>query len=255
MEICIMGTAGAVAGPHRDNTYLLARSGEELVLIDCGGSPIQKMRRIGVDALSVKAVLITHNHIDHWYGIPSLLHGLRLLGRKEGIDIYCTAGEPELLKRVLEGIDFSRRPEFFPIRYISNPVTKHPLDWELQFQGTVFPVDHAGYPTLGVALKGPDGRRIVYSSDTRPTESLMEVARKADLLVHECTFPHRHAKEAGRLGHSTAFQAARVARKCDVGRLVLVHVDTTMGFNPDELLEEAKEVFPNTELPEDLTWF
>ncbi|MBN2335911.1 ribonuclease Z [Candidatus Bathyarchaeota archaeon] len=95
------------------------------------------------------------------------------------------------------------------------------------------------------------GRRIVYSGDTRPFDGLVELARGADLLIHESTFSHELAERAEEDGHSTAVEAASVARDAGVKRLALTHLSSRYS-DPAVLLDEAKQVFENVFVAEDL---
>ena len=74
-------------------------------------------------------------------------------------------------------------------------------------------------------MGGPrPGRKVVISGDTRPVAALREVARGADLLVHEATFSHEDLARARETGHSTAREAAELAAAAGVKRLVLTHI-------------------------------
>jgi ribonuclease Z len=90
------------------------------------------------------------------------------------------------------------------------------------------------------------GRTVVYTGDTRPSLGVVEAARGADLLVHDSTFGEEERDRAVETGHSTAAQAAEVAREAGVRRLVLTHISPRYNREAPELLAEAKAVFPES---------
>jgi ribonuclease Z len=102
-------------------------------------------------------------------------------------------------------------------------------------------------------LVGPPrpGLKLAYCTDTVPCEGSVRLARGADLLIHEATFLDSHLEEAKERGHSTASQAAEIARRAQAKRLLLTH------FSPrydalDGHLAEARPIFPATEVAVEL---
>ncbi len=108
---------------------------------------------------------------------------------------------------------------------------------------TVSPADLVGPPR--------PGRTLVISGDTRPVRSVEAAARGADLLVHEATFSEEEAERAKETGHSTAREAAEVAKAAGVRRLVLTHISPRYTRDAPELLAEARAVFPETVIARD----
>ncbi|MBO8179041.1 MAG: ribonuclease Z [Archaeoglobus sp.] len=95
------------------------------------------------------------------------------------------------------------------------------------------------------------GRKVVYTGDTRPTERTVEIARDADLLIHDASFKEELKEWAIESGHSTAREAAEVAKAANVKKLILTHISTRYSKDATPLLEEAKEVFSNTIIASD----
>jgi ribonuclease Z len=94
------------------------------------------------------------------------------------------------------------------------------------------------------------GRKIVYSGDTRPFDGLVKLAKNADLLIHDATLDDSLAERANEEGHSTPSQAAETALKAKAKRLVLNHISARYR-DPEILLEQAREIFPDTVVAED----
>jgi len=95
------------------------------------------------------------------------------------------------------------------------------------------------------------GRRVVITGDTRPCANTIEAARDADLLVHEATFADDEVARAVETGHSTAREAAEVAKAAGARRLALTHISARYSQNARELEREAKLVFANTTVAKD----
>ncbi|MGE5656895.1 MAG: ribonuclease Z [Actinomycetota bacterium] len=99
------------------------------------------------------------------------------------------------------------------------------------------------------------GRKFVYCTDTVYCDGAVELARDADVLVHEATFSHQDAQMAFDRLHSTSTMAAQVALAAGVKQLIMTH------FSPryapgnsivlDDLLQEAKAIFPQTKMAHD----
>ena len=117
------------------------------------------------------------------------------------------------------------------------------LDDGRTFSGKEF----CGPPRPGVSM--------VYCTDTVYTESAIEISREADLLIHEATYAYKETEMAYQRGHSTATMAAEIASKASVNQLILTHLSPRYTprneTSPNDLLNEAKAIFPNTQLAKD----
>ena len=218
-----MGTAGAVATSTRDNVSLLVRIEHEQYLVDCSGSPVQRLLRAGGDYRASLAVIITHRHPDHLYGLPALLHSRMICsGELPPLNIYAPDETIAVISKLLNAFWQRERVvdyvSLIPIR----PVENHLLLETSDAQILTNPVEH-GPETVAVKfVERKTANSLVYSSDTSPCDGLVSFASGASDLIHDCTFCDQ--EEASRAtGHSTAKQAGFVARRADVERLILTH--------------------------------
>ena len=142
-----------------------------------------------------------------------------------------------------------RRPKFIREKAIALGVNPGPDFGKLQ-QGISVKVGDAVIQPEQVLGEERKGRKVVYSGDTTPSEQMVEFAEDADLLIHESTFEGIYGDKAYEMGHSTSVQAAKIAKKANVKRLILTHVSTR--YKKSDILEtEAKEIFENSTVAED----
>src|SRR4029450_5279299 len=109
-HFAFLGTSGSIPSAVRDTTSIVVTAPEGAVLLDCGGRPTKKPRRVGVDPLALVAVVITHIHPDHSYGLPALVRNLAVLGRRTPLTIYCRPEHGEPLQSLLTLLNTIDRP-------------------------------------------------------------------------------------------------------------------------------------------------
>ena len=134
---------------------------------------------------------------------------------------------------------------------ISLGVTPGPLFGKLQ-HGQTIEVDGRKIEPHEVMGPPRPGRKVVYTGDTRPCKSVQIASQGADLLIHECALASDMAQWARDTKHSTAAEAAEVARDAAVGQLVLTHISSRYSEDTSQLLKEAKSIFERTIVAEDL---
>ncbi|MGA2320863.1 MAG: ribonuclease Z [Solirubrobacteraceae bacterium] len=286
LSLFFAGTGGSVPSARRGLPALLVRRGGERLLFDCGeGTQRQLVRSIGL--LDVECVFITHFHADHWLGLPGMLKSFALREREAPLTIYGPRGLKELLGALR--IVYGRLPyrmdivelapaeaverdgyliTAIPVRHradasfgyalVEQPRPGH-LDAALAEKlgvkpGPDFGRLQRGETVAGVTpeqVMGPEreGRKIVLSGDTSPCEALALAAYQADVLVHEATFTEADAERARQTSHSTARQAAELARDAEARLLALTHISSR--YAGGELRDEARALFPATEAPHD----
>jgi ribonuclease Z len=149
-------------------------------------------------------------------------------------------------------IDERPRPGRFNVEQARKlGVPEGPLWGRLQSGEDVRLADNSVVRSSDVMGAARPGKSVAYCLDTRPCAMAVQLARDVDLLIHEATYTEEFAPEAQQYGHSTAAQAARTARDAGARRLLITHFSTRFP-DPTPLLQEARAIFPDTILAEDL---
>lgn len=150
-------------------------------------------------------------------------------------------------------VEPERRGRFHPELARELGVPEGPL-WGHLHRGQTITLDD-GRVIDPATLVGPTrpGRTVVITGDTRPCAATVDVARDADLLVHEATFADDEVERARETGHSTAREAAQVARVAEARRLVLTHISARYSRDARELEAQARQLFPETSIARDGT--
>jgi ribonuclease Z len=140
---------------------------------------------------------------------------------------------------------------FNPKKAKSLGVKEGPDFRKLQNGKTISVGDEKVRPDM-VMGKPRKGRKMVYTGDTRPTDELAPFVAGADVLIHDSTFHSNMAERGLEFGHSTSKHAAELAVEGKVKKLFLTHISNRYSTDPTPLLDEAMEIFPNTEMASDL---
>jgi ribonuclease Z len=126
--------------------------------------------------------------------------------------------------------------------------------WKKLQKGLKIEIEGKIIDPLKEGIVGPkrSGRKITFSGDTMPCESLIKLGENSDILVHEATFAKDLAEMAKEKMHSTSIDAANDAKNMNAKQLILTHISSRYQEDASKLLEEAKEIFPNTIIAKDL---
>ncbi|MEP6732254.1 MAG: ribonuclease Z [bacterium] len=140
-------------------------------------------------------------------------------------------------------VEDERKGRFNPDHARELGIPEGPL-WGEIHRGRAITLDDGRVIQPGQLVGAPrTGRKVVFTGDTRPCAATIEAARNADVLVHEATFGDEEAARAIETGHSTAREAAMVARDADVGTLLLTHFSARYSRDASDLGKEARQCF------------
>jgi ribonuclease Z len=289
LSVTFLGTGGSVPSARRSTASVLIARGGERLLFDCGeGTQRQMQRSLGL--VQADEIYLTHFHADHILGLPGLLKTYDLTDRDVPLTIYGPPGLRELFEvlkplvgRLGFGLDLvelkageavahdgyevqafeaahntrangyalveQERPgRFDPAAAIAAGVPEGPAFAALQRGEEVEGSSGAVKPDQ---VMGPSraGRTVAITGDTAPSPATVAAAADAELLIHDASFAEEEVQRAAETGHSTVGQAAAVAAEAHVKLLALVHISSR--YHVGTVLEEAREVYPDTVAPRD----
>ncbi|MFL5964451.1 MAG: ribonuclease Z [Gaiellaceae bacterium] len=291
LDIVFLGTSASAPTARRAPMALLVRRGGDRLLFDCAEGTQRQLMRSAIGLPDLEEIFLTHFHADHYLGLPGMLKTFSLRQRELPLTVYGPAGLRDLFKslgRIIGKLSYPIELEelrpgealerdgyrilAFPVHHGVSAVGYVVEEDERPGEFDATAADALGIPfgpERGALQRGesvtfedgrvltPDavlgparrGRRIVIPGDTAPVETVRVLAEGADVLVHEATFLEDERDRAADTLHSTARQAAEVARDADVRLLALTHVSPR--YFGEELVREARDVFPATVVPKD----
>lgn len=228
----LLGVGTAVPDDDRGYTHLVWESSDATVLVDAGGNTFQRLLKVGVDPKDLEAIILTHSHPDHINGLPALLFSLHLAGRSTPVPIYGLGSTLNIAKRVVEAFELGE--------YVV------PVFWNALRAGDIVVVGPSCHIKTGatehsrpcIALRCEDKQTntiLTYSADTAPSQTVIELARDANLLVHEATanMPspvHTMPRQVGEIASAAG----------GVQRLVLVHYSPYWSMPEARALDEVQ---------------
>ncbi|MCP1103253.1 ribonuclease Z [Aequitasia blattaphilus] len=286
LEVCLLGTGGMMPLPYRWLTSLMVRYNGSSLLIDCGEGTQIAIKEKGWSFKPIDVICFTHYHGDHISGLPGLLLTMGNADRTEDLTLIGPRGLEkvvESLRVIAPELPFKLRyieikePTFeleingyiLKAYKVSHNVTCYGYSMEIKRTGK-FDVEKAmshGIPknfwgilqnkntvedegkiyTPDMVL-GPDrkGIKLAYCTDTRPTQSIVEHAKDADLFICEGMYgePEKE-KKAKEYKHMTMKEAARLAREARVKELWLTHYSPSLN-RPEHYIDEVRDIFKNT---------
>jgi ribonuclease Z len=239
----LLGTGAALSDALRTTTMLAFETSDDVLLVDCGGDVVQRLLAHGIDLDRIGALVVTHEHADHVSGFPLLMERLWLSGRRRPLTVYGIAPAIAQARRAHDAFDTASWPEYPGATYVE--VAQDPGATVLEsdhWRVTAAPGIHS-VPSVGLRVEDRHaGGVAAYSGDTSFAAAIVDLARGADILVHEASDEP--------VMHSRPSDAARAALEAGAKRLVLVHLPP--GFAGDDgRADEARAIFPDVTVGED----
>lgn len=248
-KIHILGCGSALPTSQHYASSQVVQVHNRYYIIDCGEGCQIQLRRQHIPFNKIQAIFITHLHGDHCFGLMGVITTFSLLGRTTPLHIYA----PKELEGILmQQIDMFCSSLGYTIEFHAVDTTANKVFYEDDVVSiTSVPLRHR-VPCCGYLFreKSATPHSYAYCSDTRYIPTLYEMVRGVECLYHESTYMSAQIDKAEQYFHSTAAQAAQVARDAGVEKLLLGHYSAR--YNDENLLlEEARAIFPNAQLSQE----
>lgn len=292
MKVVILGTVSGIPTKRRNHPGVWLQYKGDVFLWDCGEGTQRQILKAGLNFMKIDRIFITHWHADHFAGLLGLIESFNLESREKKLEIYGPEASRFLnTLEELSYWDFGFEVEAKDLEFEGKEINKIYSTEDYSIYST--PVKHSipsvGFcfketdrwnidtkkarklglkpgPKMGklkekgeIEIDGRKidleevaekriGRKIVYSGDTTPCKTLEKMSNNANLLIHDGTFIEGEAER-----HSSIEEAAKLAKRANVERLILTHFSRRYTQSDlKEILEKTRKEFKNTKLAKDL---
>jgi ribonuclease Z len=247
ISVQFLGVGAALPGPGATNSAYLVRAAGAVLLIDCGPAVLQQLAHVGLTPGDVTHLFITHRHGDHALGYPMFLLWWALEGKGAGLSPPTVVASDATWESLRALWDHAYRDlPSVSVQAVELPASapsSHALTPAITLR--TWPMVHSTFaPVLGVRVEVA-GKALAFTGDTARCPNVVELARGADLLVHDA----RHAATVepatpeGSPFHTTACQAGEYATAAGARNLALVHIGAEFDGRHGALVEEARGAF------------
>ena len=219
MQITVVGTGTVVPHLRRRQSCVVARVGGQTLVFDLGSGAVRGMLRADLEPFSVDRIFFTHFHPDHTVDVVPLLFAMKY-GAEESRTRPLRIAGPEPFLEFWESVRSAWGQWMFADATLVSELP-HVCPSPIELAGGRLSWAPAEHRPESIAYRlDAEGGAFVYTGDTEYSRSVVELARGADTLLIECSFP----EEAPVPGHLTPSDTARIASEAGVRRVVLTHI-------------------------------
>jgi len=294
INLIFLGTASQIPTVKRNHFATLLSYKDENILIDCGEGTQRQFRKAKLNPCKTTRILITHIHGDHIFGLPGFLSTLNHSDYSKTLYIYGPKGTKNFLDNFLDLSSFERNfkievkevsGKFFENKdfYLEAEKMEHgvpcnaysfvikdklridkkklsklklPFGRHLQElkEGKDIIFEKRRYKAKDLTYL-EKGKKVSFVLDTLINNKIVPFVRNSNLLVCESSFGEELKDQAKKYLHLTSKQAAEIAKKSGSKKLVLTHISQRYEKNLKVILNQAKKVFRNSFIVEDLDVF
>ena len=291
LDVCLLGTGGMMPLPYRFLTALMVRYNGKSVLIDCGEGTQIAMKKKGWSPKPIDIMCFTHYHADHISGLPGMLLTMGNAERTEPLLMIGPRGLERVvnaLRVIAPELPFEIRFQelteanqsfafdglVIEAFRVNHNVTCYGYNVKVKRGGKFQPqkaeelgIERKYWSRLQKGEQIADGERVLtpemvlgperrgihvtYCTDTRPTDSIVENARGADLFICEGMYGEPEKKvKAREYKHMTFYEAAGLAKKAEPKQMWLTHYSPSL-VKAEEDMDAVRKIFPRAEAGRD----
>ena len=284
LDVCLLGCGGMMPLPRRWLTALMTRYNGSSLMIDCGEGTQVAIKEKGWSFKPIDVICFTHYHGDHISGLPGLLLTMGNADRTEPLPLVGPRGLERVVSALrviapelpfeIKFIEITKPEEVLELNgyritafRVNHNVTCYGYTLEILRQGKFSPdsasaheiplkfwnplqkgqtVEDEGRIYTPDMVLGPPrkGIKLTYTTDTRPTESILRNAKGSDLFICEGMYGEDDKIEKAKgYKHMTFREAATLAREAEVGEMWLTHYSPSL-VRPDDYMDTVREIFP-----------
>ncbi|TFG94093.1 MBL fold metallo-hydrolase [Candidatus Thorarchaeota archaeon] len=249
MKVTMLGTGTSYPDSDRVQSGILIEIDGKRILFDIGAGVYHRLIQLGVDLKSISTIFITHFHIDHCSDFLMLCQNLWLDGHDKPLNIY----GPPAIKQWYRGLfdiafPYARDRLMINVAVLKDHEAVHVGEASISNVPTV----HGTMETRALRLEWR-GLSLVYSSDTAPCREVIDLAKGADVLIHECNWLDGPNPEGV---HTTPSQLAEIIEEAVPKKVVLTHVSPDVVSKKEKVLEiVSRRTNAEVVMGEDLMYF
>lgn len=228
---------------HREGVAILVESNNANLLIDCGPGIVSTITKSNRSCSSIDNLLLTHSHGDHILGFAYFVWNRHFehMGKDTKANDLNVYGKRDTIEFASYMLSQAYPSGKFPFGVKYHVLDDYDIFLIENMSIKIVPADHS-VPTVSCLIEA-EGKKLVYSSDTLPTEDLLKESANADLLIYEGMFTDESKDIAIKVKHSTARNAGKFASMSSAKQLLLIHISPALFGKENILISEAREEY------------